>query len=756
MTVERILGVGLISVDNLFLVRKGTFGENSEVEGVSPKEKWPCRYIGSHGGGSASNTVCILSKLGFDTAVFGITGNDSGSKIVYDEFKRFGVNADLVTQREGMTRQFSHLIFPKYHEFQSICPICGNELPRAPQLRGSDQGLVGDILKDIEGRDILHIDRSNPLTLRLVEAAYAQRKLVSFDFGYQAWWGDYDRVCEIIRRTDILKTSRAAARTFLSRMSKRDFREINPNLLISIVTHGHKGAEVSYKSEDGIRSELLPPFEPQPVIDQAGAGDAFQAGLLYGLSKGNPDLDKSQVSETVMKEALRMAAGFAGLACTDYGSRGYFLKKLEEPNFESSILNDVSALTKGHYVASTADADALFAEKRNQLLSNRMCGVCGQPFLKNSNTLYEQKIDSAPWAMASSYQEGISSKTIMSAPDGHRVYLVGSGASFCVALLGAFLLNQLTESFAVATTPYDYVSLSKPGSSVVLISFGGNNPDIVSALKRARDTGSREIHILTGSNRSQLAREGESVPNSFVHCVSAKVSDSGFVSTQGMLSCASLLVGFLMKSFSIESQDVSDFFGLQNLTNVFIKAKSDVAMSMAEAWHTFDEMAPPPHLVALGSGWAWPAVTDFESKITEGAVCTIEVSELKNYTHGRYLNAYSNKDSRVFVLFGMPSDDRLIRFLKEKLSRDFPVIKVTTEMPPPRATIDLMIRSLYLSSEISKRLNMDIAKAWRFPRESRGLFSWGPIYSPGSERIDRYARRKPSKETSERYQAKLT
>src|SRR3989442_10530470 len=97
----RIVGSGLLSVDNIFLVRKnGTFGQDSEIEGVSPKGNLPCRYIGSHGGGSASNTLCILSKLGFQSSLVGSTGKDFGDKLIREESNQFGVNTDFIIQKE--------------------------------------------------------------------------------------------------------------------------------------------------------------------------------------------------------------------------------------------------------------------------------------------------------------------------------------------------------------------------------------------------------------------------------------------------------------------------------------------------------------------------------------------------------------------------------------------------------------------------------------------------------------------------------
>lgn len=752
----KIVGSGLVSVDNMFLVKKnGVFGQNSEVEGVSPGEKMPCRYIGSHGGGSASNTLCILSKLGFESSVIGVTGKDHGAKLVLDEFADFGVRSDLVAQKEGETRQFAHLIYPNAHAFKSECPICRNEFHRAPSLDERDILAKSDLLERIFNSDIFHVDRANKITLRLVNSAYQKGKIISFDFGYQASLGNYEIASEIIKRTTILKTSKGAERTFLSRMSRSSFHELNPNLLICVTTLGDQGSKVAYKSERGLRSISLQPYHPQPVVDRGGAGDAFHAGLVYGLRNIILQESKAIASESTLTEALKLAQGFGGLACTDYGARGYFLSRLKEGDFESSVMTDFTKLSREEYVGSPGDPDELFAEKRNQLLSRDVCGVCGRRFLGNdASTFYEEKVDSAPWAMSTSFLSGTRSGEFFSRVLGQRLYVVGSGASYSVAVFGALLTNQLTDCIGIATTPYEYISLAKPASSAVLISFGGENRDILSALEKARDLHSSEIHVFTGKNESTLARYAKGTPKAHVHHVSSRVTDSGFVSTTGMLACVSMLVGVLAKSFRFDTLDLSEFFGLQSLSETFLRAKTEVITSFRKVSESLDR-DQPTHIVALGSGWAWPAVVDFEARMTEGAVCTTEISELKNYTHGRYLNAYRNKASRFFVIFGLPSDARLVRFLKEKLSRDFPVLVANSQLEPPAGALDLLIRELYVSSEISKKLGLDIAKVIRFPKESRGLFSWGPIYSPAAK-IDEFVKDRKAQEARSKYQTKLS
>src|SRR5206468_8486755 len=130
-------------------------------------------------------------------------------------------------------------------------------------------------------------------------------------------------------------------------------------------------------------------------------------------------------------------------------------------------------------------------------------------------------------------------------------------------------------------------------------------------------------------------------------------------------------------------------------TETFRRAKTEVMTSFREVSESLDR-EEPMHIVALGSGWAWPSVVDFEARMTEGAVCTTEIAELKNYTHGRYLNAYRNKSSRFVVVFGLPSDDKLVRFLKEKLSKDFPVLVVKSTLQPPTGTVELFVKELYV------------------------------------------------------------
>ena len=60
-------------------------------------------------------------------------------------------------------------------------------------------------------------------------------------------------------------------------------RAIASKVKAFIVTRGPKGCDIFH---DGI-SVNVPPAQEEAVVDPTGCGDAFRAGLIYGLEKGH-------------------------------------------------------------------------------------------------------------------------------------------------------------------------------------------------------------------------------------------------------------------------------------------------------------------------------------------------------------------------------------------------------------------------------------------------------------------------------------
>ena len=132
------------------------------------------------------------------------------------------------------------------------------------------------------------------------------------------------------------------------------------------------------------------------------------------------------------------------------------------------------------------------------------------------------------------------------------------------------------------------------------------------------------------------------------------------------------------------------------------------------------------HLVVLASGWGWPAALDFESKIVEGGICTVEISEMKNFTHGRYVNSFHHREHRHFILFVTPEEAELASFMQKRFRRYFEsVLPIETSEHGLTGSVELVVQALYLAGHMAHRAGVDLANP-RYPSEARGLYGWAP------------------------------
>jgi hypothetical protein len=188
-----------------------------------------------------------------------------------------------------------------------------------------------------------------------------------------------------------------------------------------------------------------------------------------------------------------------------------------------------------------------------------------------------------------------------------------------------------------------------------------------------------------------------------------------------MLAMVSALVGLLVPDERIN--EVADFFSQDNLYRLSRNAERTSAGVAANFANSIDST----HMIALGSGWGWPAMIDFESKIVEGGICTVEVSEMKNFTHGRYINALYHRQNRHFVLFDSPLENELTAFFARKLGRYFPqrLDILRTDLSGVKGSLDLVIQAMSLAFHLGEKSGRNLLKP-RYPPEARGLYGWVP------------------------------
>lgn len=719
---KSVFGAGLVAVDHVFMSRtkRGTRGGYT--------------YLGSTGGGSVSNTLCMLSLLGHKTYIFGIVGNDYPERIVSSDFAEFSVDYSLLVSRGRpkdirKTRQFSHVVYPNgTHSFKQKCLRCGEPFPREFQMTKSD---LSETARAIAGKvDVVHVDRANEAARELTMIAAEKQHLVSFDVGFGSYGSYRKTVSEILERSTLVKIAEPVFAKHIGAKGEEGIRlwwKRYPENKYLLVTRGERGVYGSATIGPEKKVFDLKAIPCEHLRDCAGSGDIFAAVAIHNL------LLKPTISnESELHNRLRLAQALASLNCSLYGARALqfvFQNQGLSPKRIMGLAKRILDANKSGNslfpLIGLRDRDRFHNPSR--LASFNICWVCGTPLsnrsasrMKKETRVEHVDLKFVPWCMINAFLVGKGHRSKLHNLTRAPTIFVGSGGSLSASIFGEQLVLRMVGRTAKALPPFEFEGLENLQADTVvwLLSYGGSNPDIMGAAMRVAKLGIRNCIVLTGARTSELTKFAE---DHSWHVIFLRAEERGFVSTIGMLAMISALVGIFGPDEKIDK--IAEFFDEGNLRRL---VKNADRTSMKIAAH-FSNKIDSTHIIALGSGWGWPALVDFESKIVEGGICTIEISEIKNFTHGRYINALAHRQNRHFIFFGSHLETELVGFFEKKLRRYFPqrLDILRTDLPDVEGALDLVIQAMSLAFRLGEKASRNLLKP-EYPPEARGLYGWEP------------------------------
>ena len=231
-------------------------------------------------GGSAANTAIVLSKFGLDVSIIASVGEDILADLALSDLRQAGVDLTLVARGgESTTGLIFAAVTPDGERTFFSCRGANTRTvlqPEAYQL--------------IQGAKVLHISGyalveapQRDAALSAMEAAHRSGVPVSVDLGEEVMTSS---------REDLLKTLAMASTVFPNR-TVAEWLTSERGAYQSVKTMLSQGTElVGLKlgsegcligSTDGVFA--VPEFPVIPV-DDTGAGDSFDAGLLLGRLAG--------------------------------------------------------------------------------------------------------------------------------------------------------------------------------------------------------------------------------------------------------------------------------------------------------------------------------------------------------------------------------------------------------------------------------------------------------------------------------------
>lgn len=224
-------------------------------------------------GGSASNTINGLTKLGVTAGFVGKVGKDDVGSFFTNDSINNGVTPHLLIS-ETPSGRCTVLVSPDGE--RTLCTFLGASC----ELDAND--LTLDMFQNY---DIFHIEgylvQNHELIRTAVRLAKEAGLKVSIDLAsYNVVEDNLDFLNEIIREyVDIVFANEEEARAFTNKEPQDALIHISNHCDIAVVKIGKEGSYV----KSGASSVQVQPRTAN-CIDTTGAGDLYAAGFLYGLA----------------------------------------------------------------------------------------------------------------------------------------------------------------------------------------------------------------------------------------------------------------------------------------------------------------------------------------------------------------------------------------------------------------------------------------------------------------------------------------
>jgi len=287
-----VVGFGALNLDKIYLVDK--IPKADEEGFVRDLQLFP--------GGSAANTIVGLARLGIKTAYIGKVGSDEEGRILLTDLRNEGVDTSCIIKAQG--RSGTALIFVDEGGNRAILVDPGvNDTIRFDEINVEFAKSFG----------ILHL--TSFICKNGLDSFESQKKLasefdvVSFDPGMVYVERGLKELESILRNTTIFLPNKKE----IEMLFEMDFQSaaeecISIGMEVVAIKLGSKGCYIKTPNREVfVKSHMV------EVVDTTGAGDAFNAGFLYGFFKKKDVEECGRLGNIIAAHCIQKIGARAGL-----------------------------------------------------------------------------------------------------------------------------------------------------------------------------------------------------------------------------------------------------------------------------------------------------------------------------------------------------------------------------------------------------------------------------------------------------------
>ena len=267
---------------------------------------------------------------------------------------------------------------------------------------------------------------------------------------------------------------------------------------------------------------------------------------------------------------------------------------------------------------------------------------------------------------------------------GRPLYAVGSGGSLSAATL-ASALHQRAGAMSRSVTPLEFEGLGRieKNSSVMIITASGNNPDILGAFEAAVRYGPSGICIVCPRQGSRLAMRASRERGVAIH--EGGLAKDGFLATNSLVSTMVWLArAYAELPLPYETPEFARLAGTADASA--LRGKNS--------------------LVILYDAWGKAAAVDAESKMSEAGLACSQVSDYRNFAHGRHNWLDKNRGTGIIALV-TPDCQALAQRTLDLLPSYTTAVSLRTGFDGPAGSIDLTIQVMLMVGSLGAAAGID-------------------------------------------------
>jgi hypothetical protein len=253
---------------------------------------------------------------------------------------------------------------------------------------------------------------------------------------------------------------------------------------------------------------------------------------------------------------------------------------------------------------------------------------------------------------------------------------------------------------------------------MMIMSYSGGTSDCAAAIQEAKKVGIEKFILVTGNPNGRLK---DLVPaTGLVTYERDSKLEKGFVSIRGtILPCSWFVSRSKYRKRFVDMISSLSERCLVSPGDFFLDLNAALIGKFMEGFELVFE--------AYGSGYALPAINDFEGKITEGGAGIVRIHESKDFSHGRFMSIMNGRSPASLIIglvfcIGEPSpyEKKLISSLKKYQ----PVITVCSQFKGILGGLELLVIVQFLIRYIGEALGKDLSRPSSIPQRGLSLYKW--------------------------------